>query len=654
MVSSFFKPARFQLLAAALIILVGMALRIAWMNDSALWCDEAESSINALTILQTGLPGWKYLDLPVYENTLTEPWDGHPEYEFRDSSYSPQGVAVYHGWLPIYAMAASQWLLGLRPDQVQSPPRVLHGVEEINTRTTAPRLPSLFFALGTMIFIYLVGTQLAGRTAGLGALTLTAFNAKTVDFGIQARYYSLTLFFTALAAWCLIRVVKRGRWSDFILFGIAEALLFHTHQFSALVFALVAATLTPAIVKKPAWFWKSLTGGGFAALLILPWVWFSGFLSTASSVPKVFKLFESSADWLYYSLDRPGPLFLIALLTLVVAITRWSPQWLPAWIALPVRRHGAIYALLLLWLLVAYAAFHIIVPAASFFFERLSLVLWTPYVLILSVFTADLFRRFPLRIASALVIAAMLALLAGRGRLAFFESTSLSTSRHAITDIVRQLGKRTYAAGTKFYATPNEHLTYTYYTGLPIQSVAPIRAEFFEHYPHPIVFIERQMESYYPIGSELSEALRSRGLVADSETSWRISQSIWSTLVARDLQARGINHPEIPAPRGMEALLAKTDWWATKYRNDYLHDMKSSPVLRGVPATRVKDVWMGFFYRFVDPSSRIGLNLQVLPRVRDAEVVMLPIADAVIFISERPVSGKTSPLSIPIEAHTLY
>jgi len=625
------------MLAAALIILAGMGLRIAWMNDSALWCDEAESSINALTILETGLPGWKYLDLPVYENTLTEPWDGHPEYEFRDSSYSPQGVTVYHGWLPLYAMAASQWLFGLSPDGLHSPPRVLHGVDEINIRTMAPRLPSLLFALGTMIFIYLVGSQLAGRTAGLGALTLMAFNAKTVDFGFQARYYSMTLFMTAFAAWCLIRVVRRGRWTDFILFGVSEALLFHTHQFSALVFAVVAAALTPAIVKKSMWLRKSLVGGGCAALLILPWVWFSGFLSTASSVPKVFKLFDSSADWFYYSLDRPVPLVLIAILTVVVVVTRWRPAWLPTAISLPVRRHGGIYALLLLWMIIAYLAFHIIVPAASFFFERLSLVLWTPYVLIFGVFFADLFRKFPIRLASILVIVAMLSLLAGRGRLAFFEATSVSSSRQAISRIVSELRSMTFDTGTKFYATPNEHLTYTYYTGLPVQSVAPIRAEFFDTYRHPIVFIERQMESYFPVGSELTGALRPLGLSDNREASWQISQSIWGKLVADDLRTRGIDHPEVPTPPGMQTLLAKTQWWAEKYRNEYLYDMKSSPVLRGVPATRIKDVWMGFFYRFVDPASRIGHNLQILPRLRDAEVLMLPVADAVIFISPHPV-----------------
>ncbi|MFY8215704.1 MAG: hypothetical protein ACOVMP_03800 [Chthoniobacterales bacterium] len=111
------------------------------MNQSALWCDEAESSINALSIIGTGVPGWKYVDLPIFENTLTNPWDDSAEYEFRDSTYSNRGVVVYHGWLPIYAIAASQYLFGLRPDVSHDPPRVLHGPDQIDLRTLAPRVP---------------------------------------------------------------------------------------------------------------------------------------------------------------------------------------------------------------------------------------------------------------------------------------------------------------------------------------------------------------------------------------------------------------------------------------------------------------------------------------------------------------------------------
>ena len=129
----------------ALLILLGMWMRLDAMTTKPLWVDEAESAINALSILECGVPKSTYLGLPIYENTLTEPWDDHCEYEFRDSSYSSSGVAVYHGWLPLYAIALSQRLFGIEPDQPLDPPRVLHTVDEIAKRTVVPRIPAVVF-----------------------------------------------------------------------------------------------------------------------------------------------------------------------------------------------------------------------------------------------------------------------------------------------------------------------------------------------------------------------------------------------------------------------------------------------------------------------------------------------------------------------------
>jgi len=337
-------------LAVAALIGLGIWVRLDWMGRSSLWCDEAESSINALTILDRGLPLNEYLGIPVYENTLTEAWDGHPEYEFRDSSYSPQGLAVYHGWLPLYSIAASQALFGLRPDQPEEPPRVLHGAGEIAWRTVAPRAPAVIFAALCMLLTFLLARDLGGTAAGFAALTLTAFNARTVEFGYQARYYSATLLMTVFAAWCLLRVVRRGRWADFLFLGLAEALLFHTHQFSAMVFAVVAAFTAPVIVRRKSWFLKSLAGGTVAAALILPWIWFSGFLHTASSVPKAYKLFASLADWFAYTFERPDQLALLGLLVTLLVLGKWMPGWIPGRVRTAIKSHGATYVLLLVWM----------------------------------------------------------------------------------------------------------------------------------------------------------------------------------------------------------------------------------------------------------------------------------------------------------------
>ncbi len=629
---------------AALIILAGIALRIQGMNHSALWCDEAESSINALTILDRGFPLYEYLGIPIYENTLTETREGHSEYEFRDSSYSPQGLAVYHGWLPLYSIAASQALFGLRADHPLTPPRVLHGVREIPLRTVAPRIPAIIFSAICLVLVFILAREIGGITAGFSALTLMAFNAKTVDFGYQARYYSLTLLTTVFAAWCLLRVIRRGRWADYLLLGLSGALLFHTHQFSAMVFAATAAVTFPAIIRQSNWFWKSLCGGLLSALLVIPWIWFSGFLSTASSVPKARELFDTLSDWLSYTLDRPDQLALLALLILLLVIGKWRPLWLPERIRTAVRDHGSTYIVLLAWLVIGYGAFHWIVPAASFFYERLSLVLWTPYVLLISLLTADLFRGLSPRRGALAGVAAMIVFLGARSRLAFFENFSVTGDRAAVASVIGTLEAIPFEAGTRFYATPNEHLTYTYYSGLPVQSVAPVRKSFFASLEKPVVFIESQMELILMDEEATMLAAASAGIPLSSEEIPGLREQIWRTLTARELALQEIRPPVLPpVPEFLRPITENSYRDLLKYREQLRVEMQGTPLFRKMQARRTKDYWMGFFYRFVDPESRIGENLNILPRLKNADVFLLPRANAVIYVSAMPPASGALP-----------
>src|SRR5690242_9689827 len=100
-----------------LILALGVYLRGHDLSATPPTGDESESALNALTILQSGVPRGEYLGLPIYENVLTEPWPDNAEYEFRDSSYSNKGLAIYHGWLPLYTMAASFKAFGVLPDE---------------------------------------------------------------------------------------------------------------------------------------------------------------------------------------------------------------------------------------------------------------------------------------------------------------------------------------------------------------------------------------------------------------------------------------------------------------------------------------------------------------------------------------------------------
>jgi short-subunit dehydrogenase len=191
------------------------------------------------------------------------------------------------------------------------------------------------------------------------------------------------------------KMIERGcgKWRDFLGLGISGAVLFHTHLFSAMALTFAALAASPAILCKSGAWLKATIAGGVAMALVVPWLIFSGFFDTASTVPKVYRLFESADDILAYMLDRPLPLVLVGGLVMALLIARLFPKSLPGGLAPILQSHAGIYIVLICWMASAYLAFHTIIPAASFFYERLSLVLWTPFVLVVAVLISDLLRK---------------------------------------------------------------------------------------------------------------------------------------------------------------------------------------------------------------------------------------------------------------------
>src|SRR5260370_37239274 len=91
-----------ELCLVGVVLVYGLLLRSWDLGSRPYWVDEAETGINALTILKHGLPVDHYLGLPIYENTLSRTWPESREYAFKDSSYSDRRLAIFHGWLPLY------------------------------------------------------------------------------------------------------------------------------------------------------------------------------------------------------------------------------------------------------------------------------------------------------------------------------------------------------------------------------------------------------------------------------------------------------------------------------------------------------------------------------------------------------------------------
>jgi mannosyltransferase len=107
---------------------------------------------------------------------------------------------------------------------------------------------SATFAVLTLPVIYLLGSRLFGRTAGLVAALVLAVNAFVVEFAQQARSYSLVLLLVTLSSYFFVVELERPSRRSRVGYVIASALAVYAHYFA--VFVLIAQVLTLAAMRR--------------------------------------------------------------------------------------------------------------------------------------------------------------------------------------------------------------------------------------------------------------------------------------------------------------------------------------------------------------------------------------------------------------------
>jgi len=143
---------------------------------------------------------------------------------------------------------------------------------------------------------------------------------------------------------------------------------------------------------------------------------------------------------------------------------------------------------MLIWFVVAYLAFIFLSPATSFVDTRLMLVLAVPGYLLFAQCLAVAARIVSPRFSIAMAPLVALAFLGIRGAAVFTRSSPPAVP--GLEAVVDAASRWTLAPGTKVYTWPNENLLLTYLTGLPVQSVAPVRKAFLDEYPGDLIFVE--------------------------------------------------------------------------------------------------------------------------------------------------------------------
>jgi hypothetical protein len=625
--------AKYELALLAAFLAAGIYLRSVDIADRPLAVDEAESAINALTILEHGVPTSSYMGLPIYENTLTTPWPESREYEFRDSSYSERGLAIYHAWLPLYAIAAALGLAGITPDPPTAELKSRHPPEDLRFRTLVPRLPSLLFATIFMLAMYGLGRAVGGDAGAWTALLLAACTGVVVELGTAARYYSATMAFSALGGWTLWRLAERGRLRDYLAHGATMTLLFHSHLLSCLVLGLVTCGFFPVLVRQRQFLRGACACGGVFLLGVLPWVLATGFPGQAAAIPKAWEVMELPGDLLRLSGQRTLQVAALGAAAIWVLCAVLAPRALPAGLVRPILAHRRALLFFLGWLLAAFLGFSFLIPLISYFPERMSMMLAVPKLMFITMMIVTTLRSWSRWRPIWTAPAAALLLLLATGRAAG-ASTDHDFDRSATPWLAEYFTSREFAPGARLYTEPNQQLILAYLLGLPAQSIAPVRKEFLDQHAGEIVLI-----AHPPFAMEW-DAARVRAVLAaadaaaasalDAAAAEAIAQEVHVADARAAVFAAGatpLGPPALPLPapiiaeRARERALATTGWWT------------NVPAFRGFEVRDHDFAWKVFFYRFVDPVARSGAGAVYADRLRGASAELLPAASCVVYRS---------------------
>jgi hypothetical protein len=637
---------RIKFLLAALIVTVALGLRLAYLDSSPFWVDEAESSINALTILQHGYPTDSYVGLPIYENTSAQAWPGNPEYAIRDVSYSDNHFAIYHGWLPLYSIAASLAASGIQPDHPDPPYAVKHDAAARRKLTAAARMPAVLFGVLFVLVLFLAGKAFDGEEAARAGLFLSAIHPYAIHLSRQARYYSAEVLLTTICCAFAWLMVRHGQWKHFIGAGIAFALLFHTHLQSFFAGGLVVLLTAPVILHlhKQAVV-KLATFGAIVTLAAIPWLAATHFWTQQGRIPRAWPLLRFPGDLFRY------PPFTVSSVAVGAALilAAWWVLSRPAnatsnRLAAPLQNAAPALAFLILWITCGYISFLATIPAVSFTPDRLNLSYWGAALLLGSIVSAVIARMISWRgHETALASAVALLLFFATGHSLEIPRPSSEREWRMKSDVIAALGAMKFDNATKFYASPNAHLVWTVYTGLPVQSIMPIRREYLNGYKGDVVYID----SFSDLNDVLTTARVTEAARRNGCTLSRDLAEQWSGLLRthdyreRMLKDVGESAAELEAVPAFGRRLLE----ASRQRDREIFESQGLELIsRDLPmdVRSSRDWRAAFFLRFApDPAFRPDASANYGQRLRGSDGMILERSGVAIYRSKwhSPESG---------------
>jgi uncharacterized membrane protein/cellulose synthase/poly-beta-1,6-N-acetylglucosamine synthase-like glycosyltransferase len=209
---------RTRVVALGGIIALGSALRGFELGSWSLWLDEV------YTVAGRGA-------MPITE-ALVLPTDPHP----------PLYYLLMHGWM-----------------------------DTVGSSEALVRLPSLLFAIATLIVVYRLGIRIYNDRIGLAAAALLAITPFHVHFARVARMYAMFGFLTACSWYCLLGIRKDRRLA-LVGYILATSAMVYTHVYAAFVVLAQLVVLALLGRENPLPTRKVITAVCGVGVLSVPWV----------------------------------------------------------------------------------------------------------------------------------------------------------------------------------------------------------------------------------------------------------------------------------------------------------------------------------------------------------------------------------------------
>ena len=248
----------FTCVVLAVIILVGIALRLYRISEQSVWFDEAIS--------------FAFVDKPDF------------------TSYLQSQYVSNWNLVPLYYAFQYYW------------------ANWVNDSIVGARILSIVFGMLSVPLIYLLGRDLYGRRAGLVAALCLAVSAVHIYQAQELRNYSLTTLTALLCGYTFWKVLRGGSWRWWVCNAVAHLLLIWTHLFGC--WLLVAEGCVLLLFRYGAYRRTALWFGINLALMIPTLFWIrgmAGFVWPGIQSPSLEQVIGNCVSDCYSAIYYPIP-----------------------------------------------------------------------------------------------------------------------------------------------------------------------------------------------------------------------------------------------------------------------------------------------------------------------------------------------------------